>query len=77
MTRTPVASSLFTSIGHDGDVLEVEFKNGKVYRVPNFTPEAHAEFLAAESLGAHFNKVIRANYWVQPLPDEKPTQETE
>ena len=43
------------------------FKNGPgaVYHYPNFTPEAHAAFVGAESIGKHFGQHI------QSLPFEK------
>lgn len=59
MTRTPVVSAAIRSIGHEGNVLEVEMANGSLYHVTGFTPEDHAAFLAAPSLGRHFSTHIK------------------
>jgi hypothetical protein len=65
----PVDSNKIKAIGYDeaSQTLAVVFKNGPgaVYHYPNFTPEAHAAFIGAESLGKHFGLRI------QSLPFEK------
>lgn len=65
----PVDSNKIKAIGYDADIqtLAVVFKNGPgaIYHYPNFTPEAHAAFVGAESLGKHFSQHI------QNLPFEK------
>lgn len=65
---TPVESSQFKAYGYDADTqtLAIEFhsksedKPGAVYHYANVTPEAWAEFQAAESKGAHFNRAIKS-----------------
>lgn len=62
MTREPVTSTSIKSIGHDGEHMEVEFHNGKVYHFPDFPAEKHAAFVGADSIGKHFNSEIRGKY---------------
>lgn len=62
MTRTQVTSAVFRSIGHEGDTLEVETMNGKVYRYQGVTADQHAALMRAPSLGQHFGKFIRGAY---------------
>lgn len=59
MERTAVTSSAIKSIGHQGDVLEVEMVNGKIYTHHGITADHHAEMLASESIGRHYNTVIK------------------
>lgn len=65
----PVDSNKIKAIGYDepSQTLAVVFKNGPgaIYHYPNFTPEAHAAFVGAESMGRHFGQHI------QSLPFEK------
>lgn len=62
MERTPVSSSGIKSIGHDGSRLHVEFSSGAVHEYDGVTPEAHAELMAADSIGSHFSKHIRPKF---------------
>jgi frataxin-like iron-binding protein CyaY len=68
MERKSVTSSNIVSVGHDaeGQILEVEFKNG-VYRYFEVSPEAHQAFVSAESLGRHFQEHIRGKYRFEKL----------
>lgn len=50
---------MLRSIGHEGDVLEAEYTNGKVYRYEGISAAQYGELLAADSVGGHFNKHIR------------------
>jgi hypothetical protein len=61
MRREPVESRSLRSIGYDppSQTLEVEFRNGRVYRYSGVPPEQHQALLAAESRGAYFNAEIR------------------
>jgi len=62
---TEVESSQIHAIGHcpETNVLAIQFKSkagaGSIYHYSNFTPEQFAEFQGAESIGAHFGKVIK------------------
>lgn len=72
MTRHPVKSGAIAAIGHDGDVLEVEFHSGKVYRHAQFSVEDLDALLGAESLGRHYNTMVRGKYEHTLVePDEK------
>ena len=61
MTRTPVNSSSLASVGHDPETntLEIEFKNGGVYRYAGVSAEDHAALIGSSSIGAHFHQRIR------------------
>lgn len=62
MTRTPVQSGSIASAGHDGHALEVEFKNGGVYRYAGVPKSAYDEMLAADSVGRYFHGNIRGKF---------------
>ena len=53
MHRTKVESSNVESVGFDRDagILEVEYKNKKVYQYPEATADEYAALLAADSKG--------------------------
>lgn len=71
MVRQPVKSSFIAAIGHDGDeTLEVEFKNGKVYRHVGVPSTHFDELLAAESVGKHYNTKTRPAYGGAPFEDK-------
>ncbi len=59
MNRRPVTSSTIRSVGHDGNTLEIEFKNGSVYHYPDVPAELFEELLAADSVGQFFGTRIR------------------
>ncbi len=64
----PVQSSFITQAGHDGEAVgRVQFANGKQYQIEGITPDAFQAMLDAESVGGHFNKVIKGNYTVTPV----------
>lgn len=62
MNRQPVTSSFVKSIGHEGDVLEVEFQSGKLARFTGVTADDHAKLMRAESIGRHFGQHIRGKF---------------
>ena len=62
MHMKTVESSNIKAIGHEGDVLHIQFKNGKTYSYAGVTPEKHADLLAAESATKHFNAHIRPHH---------------
>ncbi|HET7229470.1 MAG TPA: KTSC domain-containing protein [Longimicrobium sp.] len=66
MQREPVQSSSVGSIGYDArkHLLEVEFRNGGVYRYLD-VPEAEYQALRdADSVGRHLNQEIKPFYSV-------------
>lgn len=64
MKRLPVNSSNILSIGYDEDsqILEIEFKTGRVYRYSNVPPHVYAGLMKSESHGKYFLKHIANNY---------------
>lgn len=80
IVRTPVTSSLIASLGHDGEsTLEIEFRNGAIYRYANVPPALCVAFLAAPSKGAFFIGAIKENpdypYTLVQAAPPKPTTE--
>ena len=64
MERQPVSSSNLASIGYDpnSETLEIEFKNGSVYRYFNVPSFEHERLMAADSHGVYFNANIKDKY---------------
>lgn len=64
MKRQSVESSNLRSVGYDEFllVLEVEFKNGAVYRYYGVPAEVHDELINAESVGKYFNANVKSKY---------------
>lgn len=65
---TEVESSRISHLGHDAatETLAVRFRNrdgslGRLYHYQNFTAKDYEAFIAAESLGSHFERHIRPN----------------
>jgi len=56
MKRFPVTSSSISAVGYDDvtQVMEVEFKTGKVYQYPMIPREKYDALMAADSMGKHF-----------------------
>lgn len=73
----PVTSNQVAAIGYDPatQTLAVTFTRGpgNVYHYPDVSPELHAEFVAAESIGSFFGQRIKALPFKKfPAQDEKP-----
>ena len=64
MRRVRVQSSSVASVGYDGaaNVLELEYRNGKVYRYLNVPAAAHRLLLQAPSIGDFVNSVIKPRF---------------
>jgi hypothetical protein len=58
MTRLPVKSSHILSIGHEGDVMEVEYASGQVYRYTGVGDDAFNSMMAGESIGRGLRQAI-------------------
>ena len=71
--RQPVESSNLRSVGYDSasETLDVEFANTMVFRYLDVPVDAHAELMAAASIGSHFAKAIRGKYLSEKLTGEK------
>jgi len=61
-------SSLFRAARYSEDKqsLDLEFRSGAIYRYFEFHPDEYAEFMNADSHGAHFN-----HYIVGQFPEEQ------
>lgn len=71
MNRTPVTSSNLVSVGYDTatSTLEVEFKEGRLYRYFNVPIEQYTALVEADSCGKYLNAHIKPNYgYVQVDP---------
>lgn len=64
MERQPVSSSSLVSVGYDpsSEILEIEFKNGLIYRYFNVPLFEHERLMAAESHGIYFNANVKDTY---------------
>lgn len=58
----PIQSSNIAAVGHDGEALLVQFRNGATYRYP--TAEAsHVEAMkSAESPGSYFHLHVKSKH---------------
>jgi hypothetical protein len=72
MERTHVESSALVSVGYDKShhLLELEFKDGKVYQYAGVPANIYAELMAAESKGHYFNTKIHNVYQSTPVEDK-------
>lgn len=71
MEREPVDSSSLSSLGYDArrHVLEVEFRNGGVYRYLDVPEDAWTELRAADSKGRYLNSEIKPRFrWRKVTP---------
>lgn len=64
MDRKPVASTVLAEVGYHrrAKVLEVQFRNGRVYHYLAVPPSTHTALLTADSMGKFFNEEIKPKY---------------
>lgn len=64
MEMKPVTSSQIKEVGYDPQTLTlgIRFNSGGLHHYAGVTPEKHAEFIGAESIGKHFGAQIRGKY---------------
>ncbi|HKU18284.1 MAG TPA: non-canonical purine NTP pyrophosphatase [Candidatus Saccharimonadales bacterium] len=64
MQRLPVESSDIVSVGYDPKtrVLEIEFKENRVYQYRDVEPDVYERFLRADSYGQYFYAFISGHY---------------
>ena len=64
MQRAFVESTTLRSAGHDAQsaVLELQFRNGAVYRYLLVPQTVYRDLLGARSKGGYFNQNIRGRY---------------
>jgi len=62
--RVPVRSTSLRSVGYNPETreLDLEFKEGRLYRYGGVPPEVHEELLHAPSLGRYFLANVRGRY---------------
>lgn len=58
MEMIPVESSNIASIGHENEVLKVQFRDGAEYQYEDVPAARHAELMASESKGKWLNEFI-------------------
>ena len=73
MEREKVESSSLDSVGYDprSETLEVEFKNGGVYRYLEVPEEEWRSLRTAESKGSYLNTHIKPSYRYRRLAPAK------
>jgi XTP/dITP diphosphohydrolase len=64
MQRLPVESSDIVSIGYDpkARLLEIEFKENRIYRYQEVEPDVYHRFMRADSFGQYFFASINGRY---------------
>lgn len=64
LLRKHVISSNLKSVGYDSttDILEIEFKNGGIYRYSGIPARVYDELMSSSSHGRYFHKNIREKY---------------
>ncbi len=67
MQRQQVESSNLESIGHEEQVLEIEFKDGSVYQYFDVPKDEHTNLMNAESHGKYFSANIKNKYRYKKL----------
>jgi hypothetical protein len=76
MRRTPLASQAIVSAGYDpqAKILELEFRNGRIYRYLGVPPGVYEFLLRTPSKGGYVNRMIDGHYpheEVTPAPPEQ------
>ena len=62
MERTIVLSSRIKSIGYEGQVMEVEFNSGGVYRYDNVPEEVYKGLMDAKQPGKYFDSNVKGKF---------------
>jgi hypothetical protein len=62
--REPIASRAITAVGYSKclHALEIEFRNGAIYRYLNVPPSVHGALIAAPSKARFYDENIRGKY---------------
>jgi non-canonical purine NTP pyrophosphatase (RdgB/HAM1 family) len=73
MQRIPVDSSDIVSIGYDpkSRVLEIEFKENRIYQYLEVEPDIHERFMRTDSFGQYFNTFINSRYRYKKVGAQK------
>ncbi|NEB41759.1 KTSC domain-containing protein [Streptomyces sp. SID14515] len=62
MQRVPVSSSNLRAVGYENHVLEVEFRNGRVYQYSGIPAELHGQLMRAASKGRFLHLSVIDRY---------------
>lgn len=64
LSRQPVESSALAAVGYSKRMraLEIEFRDGLIYRYLQVPPPLHRDLMEAESKARFYNKHIRGKY---------------
>ena len=77
MHRVPLDSKAVVSAGYDAETkhLELEFRNGRVYRYSGVPPGVYDFLLRARSKGGFVNRMIDGHYPHREVSEELPEQD--
>lgn len=69
MERKPVDSSSIASVGYDDRSfeLDIEYKNGRIYRYSQVPVAAYRLLLQAPSIGQYVNQIIKPRFEARSL----------
>ncbi len=71
MNRVEVKSSYIDSIGYDDGILEVAYKDGKVYKYDGVSADLYKSVMGAESIGKTLQEnILRGGFNVQRVEEE-------
>lgn len=77
----PVESGQVKAVGYDAatQTLAVQFRHGKqaIYHYPDVSPETHAAFVGAESLGSYFRDNLKHLPFTKYPAEPEPAESTE
>ncbi len=74
MQRQPLESRAVVSAGYDADaqVLELEFRSGRVYRYENVPGSVYGWLLRTRNKGGFVSRMVSGRYPERALPDARP-----
>jgi hypothetical protein len=75
MQRTPILSTLFVSVGYDhpNQQLELEFKNGTVYRYQRVPLDIYRGFISSSSASMYFQMHIEGKFRSRQMNEPDPS----
>jgi len=80
MQRIPVDSTDIVAIGYDpkSRILEIEFKEGRIYQYLDVAPDIYARFMRTDSYGQYFYAFVNGHYRYKRISqtDEAPKHES-
>jgi hypothetical protein len=77
---TPVVSNQVAAVGYDPETqtLAVQFTSGTAtYCYPNVSPETHAAFIGADSIGKFFGQHIKHRPFEKFAPEPPPQEQAQ